>query len=662
MAIPESTEPAAPEISQIIDPGRLAPPKPPINNRKTLPPLPPPKSPLPRIPESGEKSAGTSNTDREPSISSAIESILTSLNDDEKYDKLLLKLPEEPEERPPRPVSKDWPRSRPTTSATTATTATTATASSFSSTLSKRTIKYGTGRYANVELSPQPSEDPEDPLNWPLWKKHLNSVALLSMVSLIGVMKTAYISVNSVIAIEEDSSYTAAVALTAVPLMVSAATGLASMILARMYGKRPLYLVSMVAILIGVAWNTRVRGDLGQNMAARVFQGLGWGAFDTLVLGSIQDTYFEHERQPIIIIHHAVSVAMMLGAPLLGGVVSTGARGYEAQFEILSAFLAISMLLLVFGAPETTYDRPATSDEGPPTMARSQSTWPKVTLTKEAVLAYMTKMKPWSYRVNKINLLLILQAPRAMFAPTTGLLFVITLLPYAGFWSLASSLSLIFSPLPFMLSTDSLGAIMAAAFILGPPVAVALALPLFQRRFTPTVHVVTLIVGTAFASMGTLGFGLYVAGMPSAGATLWDLGPSRVSIPVASFLLGLLALGSLALDATVQPVVHRSTAFISANLTVGLRNTADMHGGLACLRSLFAGVFIQSIPNAISEWNGLKMTATGLGVAQICVAVLACAVYWYWDENVRRLDGRAMGLIDLSILRRMGSFFEGDGE
>lgn len=116
------------------------------------------------------------------------------------------------------------------------------------------------------------------------------------MVSLIGVMKTAYISVNSVIAIEEDSSYTAAVALTAVPLMVSAATGLASMILARMYGKRPLYLVSMVAILIGVAWNTRVRGDLGQNMAARVFQGLGWGAFDTLVLGSIQDTYFVSNR------------------------------------------------------------------------------------------------------------------------------------------------------------------------------------------------------------------------------------------------------------------------------------------------------------------------------------------------------------------------------
>ncbi|KAI1410217.1 MFS general substrate transporter [Hypoxylon sp. FL1857] len=638
--------------------------KPPINYRKTLPPL--PLSPVPETPNSSaqpEQRADTS-INRVTKSTKTLESLLRAWGGNEKDVRLSLALPEV-EERPPRPVSKDWPR--PATSATTATTATAATGASYSTTGSQRTIKYGTGRYANVELSPQPSEDPEDPLNWPLWKKHLNLGALLSMVALVGVMKTAYISVNSVIAIEEGVSYTAAVALTAVPLMVSAVTGLASLIIARIWGKRPVYLVSMVMIFIGVVWNTHVRGSLAQNMAARIFQGLGWGAFDTLVLGSIQDTYFEHERMPMVIIHYAVSIATMMGSPLLGGVASAGPRGFELQFEIMSAFLSVSILLLIFGAPETTYNR-VVSDDQPPTVQRSQSLWPTITYTKEAALEYVAKMKPWSYMTNEINVPLILQAPRAMIAPTTGLLFVLTLLPYAGLWSLASSLSLLFSPLPFMLTSDSLGALMTGPFLLATPVAVALALPLFYSRFTLTAYVTTLAIGTAFTTIGMLGFGLYISGsmdMPADGSaqpfsTPWDIGMNHVSFPVTSFLLGLLAAGSLALDATIRPVIQRSTAFTSANLAVGLRNTADMHGGLTCLRNLVTGAFIIGLPNTVFMWDDLKTATLGMGITQIVVTAAICGVYWYWGENIRRLDGRVMGLIDLSILKRTASFFDTD--
>lgn len=34
-------------------------------------------------------------------------------------------------------------------------------------------LKHGTGKNANIVLVPQPSEDPNDPLNWPAWKKAL---------------------------------------------------------------------------------------------------------------------------------------------------------------------------------------------------------------------------------------------------------------------------------------------------------------------------------------------------------------------------------------------------------------------------------------------------------------------------------------------------------
>ena len=105
-------------------------------------------------------------------------------------------------------------------------------------------------------------------------------------------MKTAFISVNSQLAMGYMVSYTAAAALTGVPLMVSAFTGMASLIVARLWGKRPVYLVAMTSIFMGVVWNTFTQDSFAQCMAARIFQGLGWGAFDCLVLGSIHDTYF----------------------------------------------------------------------------------------------------------------------------------------------------------------------------------------------------------------------------------------------------------------------------------------------------------------------------------------------------------------------------------
>lgn len=34
-------------------------------------------------------------------------------------------------------------------------------------------LKHGTGKSANIVLNPQPSDDPNDPLGWSSWEKHL---------------------------------------------------------------------------------------------------------------------------------------------------------------------------------------------------------------------------------------------------------------------------------------------------------------------------------------------------------------------------------------------------------------------------------------------------------------------------------------------------------
>jgi MFS family permease len=118
------------------------------------------------------------------------------------------------------------------------------------------------------------------------------------MVAMTGVTKTMFMTVNAQLAQSYEVSYTAVAALTGVPLILSALAGLACLVAARICGKRPLYLASLLLVFIGTVWTTNVASSYGQCMAARIFQGLGWGAFDTLVLGSIQDTYFVRSSSP----------------------------------------------------------------------------------------------------------------------------------------------------------------------------------------------------------------------------------------------------------------------------------------------------------------------------------------------------------------------------
>ncbi|KAK1706289.1 hypothetical protein CaCOL14_008358 [Colletotrichum acutatum] len=564
--------------------------------------------------------------------------------------------------RPPPPPPKDEP-ARPMTSSTKRL--------SFSTTMSQRKIKYGTGRYSQTELSPQPNDDPEDPLNWPQWKKELNFISLLMTVGLIGGMKTAYMSVNSVLAVRFNVSYTAVASLTAVPLVLSAFTGLFSLAVSKIWGKRPVYLVSVVLILIGAIWNMRAGNSFGQCMGARVFQGLGWGAFDSLVLGSIQDTYFEHERSARITIYHVFSIATTWGAPLFGGLASFNAGSFTIQFDIINAFQIIAIPLILFGAPETAYDRWSSGSVAQtPASGVSWMSKPPKPLGKpsvEEVKAYLRTMKPLSFS-GMTDIRTLLQAPRAFVAPTTLLLFVITFIPYCALWSLTESLSLLFFPMPWMLRENSIGSLMAAPFIFS--ILTATGLAVYQKRhvgYSPYHTFCTLAGGTVLAATGILAFGLKtnavmseVADEDPASVFKLDGVGAHLSFPLLSFLLGFLAAGVTVVDTAIRPIIWRSTQFTSSNMNVCLRNVADMNAGVTCWRNLFAGIFVMTIPNAIVMWAGLKSTVIGLGVAQILVAIAVCCTWWLYDEQVRRMDGHVMGLVDLSMLKRTGSFFDTD--
>lgn len=46
--------------------------------------------------------------------------------------------------------------------------------------------KRGRGRHAGLVLVPQPSNDPNDPLNWPQWRKELSLFILMVITVIVG--------------------------------------------------------------------------------------------------------------------------------------------------------------------------------------------------------------------------------------------------------------------------------------------------------------------------------------------------------------------------------------------------------------------------------------------------------------------------------------------
>ncbi|UNI13500.1 hypothetical protein JDV02_000241 [Purpureocillium takamizusanense] len=536
----------------------------------------------------------------------------------------------------------------------------------------QKPIKYGKGRHSDVELVPQPSDDPKDPLNWPRWRKDLNLVSLLMTVGLVGGMKTAFITTGGIMAIHYNVSFTSIAALTAVPMILSAFTGLICVVTAKVRGKRPLYLASMVLLFIGSVWNATAGDSYASCMGARVVQGLGWGAFDTLVMGSIQDTYYEHERNLPVSLYNIFCIVTTWGSPLFGGLASQNAGSFTAQFRIISSFYVLAIPLLAFGAPETAFDR-SWSAAIPPAPAPWYGVSPpwrpwrlRHRLNKDTVIEYLRSMKPVSFE-GALTLPIMLQVPRALIAPTTCLLFLLSFIPYSTLWGMTFSLSMLTTPAPLSLSSATVGTLMAGPLIFATAIVTGFC---FYRgrhqKFNGNISYTTVAAGTLLIFVGLLTFGLGLDNfmtddVSEPRGTFFNAETAgQISLPLISFQLGALAGGFYVIDTATRPLLARSASFTSSSIVVAQRSIGDMHTSVVLLRNFAAGVMVLAMPNAIAAVRGLKATVIGFSVTQMLLAAAIVVLWRLLDESIWRADGKIMGLVDLRLLKQSVSFFDHD--
>lgn len=153
-------------------------------------------------------------------------------------------------------------------------------------------LKHGRGKNSHIVLVPQPSDDPNDPLNWSQTKKNLCyaicSFGALLYAGTIGPLTNAGLAV---IAVDFDTTIGQIVLDNGYQVLVVAGCGPIISALARKYGKRPCFLFSGVACLIGSIIGSTAKNEAAY-LTARIIQGFSVTAYESLIFTIVGDMFF----------------------------------------------------------------------------------------------------------------------------------------------------------------------------------------------------------------------------------------------------------------------------------------------------------------------------------------------------------------------------------
>ncbi|KAH8804915.1 major facilitator superfamily domain-containing protein [Xylogone sp. PMI_703] len=495
-------------------------------------------------------------------------------------------------------------------------------------------------------MLPRPSESPLDPLNWPKWKKDLAFSSLCLSTAVVAVLKNIFVTSNAVIATQCNVTYTAAAALTGLPFIISACAGLICIIVAERFGKRPIYLVSSFMMLGGTVWNMNALQNYSQFMLSRVVQGLGWAVFDSLLLASISDMFFTHQRPARNRIYNIIVLLFSLGSPALVGSISQSAGGIHRVLMVISIIQAVSVILLILCTPETHFDRSLKRDsiEKRPGLSTTISASAP---PRSKFGSFFHSFRPMPYK-NQSKTVSYIAPIRSMAAPSVLLTVFLTASFVAGTQGLIFSLSLIFSGSPVFLFPERIGYL----FIL--PVAFSIvsyaSSCLIARIRNSSPRTVTIInpihslggtiPGTVISMAGLLSFGIYTAVKLSSNKY-------TISLRVISLLVGILVSGTTSMTYYATKYLDAiCTPHSSSQPSTSLYTEPNFTTSYTTLQTFLAGMFIIAVPTWISPKEdmatGLKITVIAVTVSQIVVGSSILALLWTRGEVVRRLDERIL--------------------
>ncbi|KAM5345101.1 hypothetical protein ACJ41O_010963 [Fusarium nematophilum] len=220
----------------------------------------------------------------------------------------------------------------------------------------------------------QATDDPRDPLNYPTWKR----TAALLVAAVYGFVAN-YTSAIIAPALQlwpyafptDPRSYSELTTLVAVHVLFLGAANIWWVPFSNWTGRRPVLIVATLLMTLATLW-CGLATSYKSLLAARIFQGIGGAAADTVAPALVGDLYPVHQRGRAM----AVYTIMLCAGPLTGGL-SGGyiafRHGWEYTFWVSLALSGLCFVGVAVLVPETLYDGGRLSSSSPAIESEKQA-------------------------------------------------------------------------------------------------------------------------------------------------------------------------------------------------------------------------------------------------------------------------------------------------
>lgn len=205
-------------------------------------------------------------------------------------------------------------------------------------------------------LVPQPSDDPNDPLNWPLWKRDMIT-AILSITAIFATSLGPILAANTItLSLWFGKNLTKVALLTGYFLLGVGAAGTFFVPSSRIWGKRHAFVLGLVILIASSAWGGAVYKNYDSMVGARLVQGIGAAPYEALVNAVVGDLYFVHQRGKRMACTNLAVFGGAFFTPIVVGVITHSIMWWWT-FYLVAIFCAVCLPLVVLFCPETSYRR-----------------------------------------------------------------------------------------------------------------------------------------------------------------------------------------------------------------------------------------------------------------------------------------------------------------
>ncbi|KAF7544648.1 hypothetical protein G7Z17_g9780 [Cylindrodendrum hubeiense] len=397
-------------------------------------------------------------------------------------------------------------------------------------------LKKAGGSDSDTVLVPQPSNDSNDPLNWPIWQRDLILLLLCYCTNIcVGGVGPLVSTIALPILQEFHVDFQDVSLLSGYQLAVVAAVAPIVSALSHKYGKRPVYLVSAVLLLSGSVVCT-FASSYDILLGGRLLQGFGTAAFESVTFSAVGDLYFVHQRGLRMALFVSSAVGMVLLPSLIAGVVAVS-LSWRWSFGILSIFTGIATIGVFFFGWETSYVRREFSNSGTSLQGSVEGAEPSpgvvdsqekteirqvenASSSSDAAqrMSFLKRMKPCSGVYSEEPLYKMVLQPFYLIANPV-VCWAVLINGFAQLWNVVVSLVLaqIFSPPPYSMDSAQLGYLNTGPILGGIIACLAcavvsdrLALMISRKNngiFEPEFRLLLVLVAPVFSSLGFFLFG-----------------------------------------------------------------------------------------------------------------------------------------------------------